>query len=93
MPFRVFSIASIFWFAFTEREKVQRADEVISDSMEKFNVLYHDLLERGIYLGPSGYEVGFISAAHTEEVLKHAAGEICSALKKVFAGTSTVRIS
>jgi glutamate-1-semialdehyde 2,1-aminomutase len=27
------------------------------------------LLERGIYLGPSGYEVGFISQAHTKEIL------------------------
>ena len=34
--------------------------------------MYHALLERGVYMGPSGYEVGFISAAHTESVLKDA---------------------
>ncbi len=35
--------------------------------MEKFSLLHSELLKRGIYIGPSGYEVGFISAAHTEE--------------------------
>jgi len=27
--------------------------------------IYHPLLARGIYLAPSAFEVGFISAAHT----------------------------
>lgn len=93
LPFKVFSIGSIFWFAFSEREKIQRADDIDGTSMTKFNVLYHDLLERGIYLGPSGYEVGFISSTHPEAALRDAAKEICGALKKVFAETSTVRIS
>jgi glutamate-1-semialdehyde 2,1-aminomutase len=35
-------------------------------------------------MGPSGYEVGFVSAAHTTEVLNEAAEKICWALDKVF---------
>ena len=35
--------------------------------MKCFRDLYHQLLEKGIYLGPSGYEVGFMSEAHTNE--------------------------
>jgi glutamate-1-semialdehyde 2,1-aminomutase len=35
--------------------------------MKNFKVLYHALLENGIYSGPSGYEVGFMSEAHTQE--------------------------
>jgi glutamate-1-semialdehyde 2,1-aminomutase len=93
LPFKVFSIGSIFWFAFSEKQKIQSTDDIDSNSMSKFNVLYHDLLSRGIYFGPSGYEVGFISAAHTDEVLQVAAKEICSALKNVFEGSSAVRIS
>ncbi len=31
-----------------------------------FAALFHPLLERGIYLAPSAFEVGFLSAAHTE---------------------------
>ena len=31
--------------------------------MSLFNKVYHKWLENGIYLGPSGYEVGFLSLA------------------------------
>lgn len=64
---KLFSIGSIFWLAFTEQEKIQSAEEINPDSMKYFRDLYHPLLEKGIYLGPSGYEVGFMSEAHTEE--------------------------
>jgi glutamate-1-semialdehyde 2,1-aminomutase len=84
LPFKVFSIGSIFWFAFSEQEKIQRADQINPESMNIFNLLYHDLLEKGIYFGPSGYEVGFISSAHTEKILNDAAKEICGVLKSVF---------
>ena len=93
LPFKVFSIGSIFWFAFSERDKIKCADDIDPDSMSKFNVLYHEMLSRGIYFGPSGYEVGFISSAHTDEILNLASKQICSALQMVFAGSSSVRIS
>lgn len=67
--FRVFSIGSIFWFAFTDAVSIKAVHEINSESMKSFSGFYHLLLERGIYLGPSGYEVGFISEAHTKEIL------------------------
>ncbi|TAL59060.1 MAG: glutamate-1-semialdehyde-2,1-aminomutase [Bacteroidetes bacterium] len=79
---KIFSIGSIFWIAFTDREKMQRAEEIDTNSMKCFRKLYHELLERGIYLGPSGYEVGFVSAAHTEQDLKKAAEMISESIKK-----------
>jgi glutamate-1-semialdehyde 2,1-aminomutase len=78
------TIGSIFWIAFT-KERIVRADQINPASMEKFKVLHHELLERGVYLGPSGYEVGFISAAHTEADLEIAKGKICEAFDVVFA--------
>lgn len=74
---KIFSIGSIFWLAFTERETIKSAEEIDPDSMHHFRKLYHELLEQGIYLGPSGYEVGFVSEAHTELDLKKA-GEVIS---------------
>jgi len=59
----------------------QSAKEIDADSMKHFRKLYHELLERGIYLGPSGYEVGFVSEAHTEEDLKKAGKIIVNFLK------------
>ena len=77
-------IGSIFWVAFT-KERITRADQIEAASMEKFKILHHELLQRGVYLGPSGYEVGFISAAHTEADLDEAAGKMCASLDVVFA--------
>ncbi len=77
------TIGSIFWIAFT-KERIISADQIDPASMEKFKVLHHELLQRGVYLGPSGYEVGFISAAHTEADLKIAAEKMKECLKIVF---------
>ena len=64
--FKVFSIGSIFWFAFTDKANISKAEEIDPASMEKFKVMHRELINRGIYLGPSGYEVGFISSAHNK---------------------------
>ncbi|MBX2873248.1 MAG: glutamate-1-semialdehyde 2,1-aminomutase [Saprospiraceae bacterium] len=72
-------VGSIFWIAFTN-ERIKRADQIDPASMEKFKVLHHQLLQSGVYLGPSGYEVGFISAAHTEADLAEASQKICAAI-------------
>ncbi len=76
-------IHSIFWIAFS-RERIQRADQIDPAGMERFKTLHHELLQRGVYLGPSGYEVGFVSAAHTREDLEEAAEKICDAMDRVF---------
>lgn len=82
--FKVFSIDSIFWFAFTERNDIKAASEIAHESMEKFKVFHRELLNRGIYLGPSGYEVGFVSAVHSKIELEKAKRAIFEALDFVF---------
>ena len=82
--FKVFTIGSIFWFAFTDQENIRRADEIDAESMEKFKKLHRELINRGIYLGPSGYEVGFISSAHTKIDLEKAKRAIFESLEVVF---------
>ena len=79
----IVQIGSIFWIAFT-KEHILRADQIDPKSMDKFKVLHHELLQRGVYLGASGYEVGFVSAAHSEEDLAEAAQKIKAALDIVF---------
>jgi len=41
-------------------------DEVMASDRESFNKFFHLMLEQGIYFGPSAFEAGFVSAAHTE---------------------------
>lgn len=82
--FKVFSIGSIFWFAFTDQESIKTAEEIDPASMEKFKIMHRELLNRGIYLGPSGYEVGFVSAAHSKIELEKAKRAIFDSLDIVF---------
>lgn len=82
--FEIFTIGSIFWLAFSQKEAIRKADEIDGATMNDFKKLYSILLEKGIYLGPSGYEVGFVSAAHTPEILNESANKFCSALDSVF---------
>jgi glutamate-1-semialdehyde 2,1-aminomutase len=42
-------------------------DEVMASNRDAFNVFFHSMLSSGIYLGPSAFEAGFVSAAHTDE--------------------------
>jgi len=80
---KIFSVGSIFWIAFTDKEHVRSAEEIDADSMKYFRILHKELLERGVYLGPSGYEVGFICEAHTQEDLTKTAKAFAEALEIV----------
>jgi len=82
--FKVFTIGSIFWFAFTDKPAITKAEDIDPASMEKFKVLHRELINRGIYLGPSGYEVGFISSAHNKIDLEKAKRAIFDSLDIVF---------
>ena len=77
--FELVTIGSIFWLSFAGKKRIQRADQIDAD-MNGFKHLFAALLERGVYLGPSGYEVGFVSTAHTKEYLDIAIAAFCSAL-------------
>lgn len=81
--FEIFSVASVYWLAFSDKKAIRRADEIDSN-MTPFSNLHGELLKRGVYLGPSGYEVGFISQAHTPEILNNAAEKFCDALDAIF---------
>jgi len=41
-------------------------EQVMQSDTQAFNRFFHAMLKRGIYLAPSAYEAGFISAAHGE---------------------------
>ena len=38
--------------------------EVMQCDRERFNRFFHAMLTHGVYLAPSAYEAGFVSAAH-----------------------------
>ncbi|HKX38239.1 MAG TPA: glutamate-1-semialdehyde 2,1-aminomutase [Burkholderiales bacterium] len=57
------SIGSMFGVYFRASPPTSFA-EVMQCDREQFNRFFHAMLERGVYLAPSAYEAGFVSAAH-----------------------------
>lgn len=81
--FKLHTVGSIFWFAFSGQENIRTSEEIDADSMKYFRSMHAILLENGIYLGPSGYEVGFMSEAHTDEDIEKSIEVISDAILKV----------
>jgi glutamate-1-semialdehyde 2,1-aminomutase len=65
VPFAAQSIGSMFGLYFAEHAPTSLA-QVMKADRERFNRFFHAMLERGVYLAPSAYEAGFVSAAHGE---------------------------
>lgn len=58
---------SLFWLVPTH-EQIENIDQIPSNLAERFYPLFETLLNKGIYLSPNAYEVGFGSIAHDEAV-------------------------
>lgn len=58
------SVGGMFGFFFTEAARVDSFAEVMQCDTEKFGRFFHLMLDEGVYLAPSAFEVGFMSAAH-----------------------------
>jgi glutamate-1-semialdehyde 2,1-aminomutase len=78
---------SIFWFSLAQDVKPSAAEQISPDGIQRYAVLFNKLIDRGVYLAPSGYEVGFLSLAHTDDDLLQAAQVIGTALQEVFSAT------
>ncbi len=72
-------VGSIFWTVF-QPEAPRRFSCVDGGKMEFYGRFHRAMLERGIYLAPSGYEVGFVSAAHTDADIERTAAAAAGAL-------------
>ncbi len=62
--------ASLFWVAFGTSEPVRSIAQIHETQKSSYAKLFHGLLSRGIYLAPSGYEVSFLSTAHSDRDLE-----------------------
>ena len=70
VPFSADSEGGMFGF-FLFEELPQNYATVMTTDSQRFNTLFHGLLDRGVYIAPALYEAGFVSAAHTDEDIAH----------------------
>ncbi|MFW2177657.1 MULTISPECIES: glutamate-1-semialdehyde 2,1-aminomutase [unclassified Moraxella] len=74
-------LGGMFGIYFTDGELPQNFQQVMQCDAEKFATFFHGMLERGIYLAPSAFEVGFMSSEHSQADLD----ETLAKAKEVFA--------
>ena len=83
VPFTTNYVGGMFGLFFTDQESVSCFADVMKCDTDKFNRFFHGMLEEGIYLAPSAFEAGFLSAAHSEadiEATIEAAGRVFAKL-------------
>ena len=74
----------MFGFFFTTANQVTTYEQATQCNIEHFRAFYHSMLEQGVYLAPSAFEAGFMSAAHTDADIEAtlAAAEVAFAALK-----------
>jgi len=83
IPLAVECEGGMFGFVFTDDAPVRRFEQVANADIDRFKIFFHGMLAAGVYLAPSAFEVGFVSAAHGDDEINktlEAARNVLSAL-------------
>jgi len=70
IPFTTNQVGGMFGCFFSEDEKISHFSQVMACDTERFKHYFHQMLDSGIYLAPSAFEAGFVSAAHGDVELQ-----------------------
>lgn len=70
IPFTTSQVGAMFGLFFTDQEKVTSFAQATACDLDRFQKFFHLMLEEGVYLAPSAYEAGFVSAAHDDEAIQ-----------------------
>jgi glutamate-1-semialdehyde 2,1-aminomutase len=65
IPLATNHLCGMFGFFFTREPRVDTFDKVMACDVERFKKFFHAMLDAGVYLAPSAFEAGFLSAAHS----------------------------
>jgi glutamate-1-semialdehyde 2,1-aminomutase len=82
LPFQLTRTASIFWLHAQTDDVIRRIDQIPGHHANAFAKVFHRALARGVYLAPSGFEVGFLSLAHSDELLERASEALVAAIEE-----------
>jgi len=84
IPFTYTNAGGMFGIYFNPHEKIEHFSQVMDSNVDQFRRFFHGMLENGVYLAPSAFEAGFISAVHGDTEIAHTldAAEVCFAALK-----------
>ncbi len=84
-PVHLVRMGSLFWLSFQKGDPPRSAESIDPESANRYRPVFNGLLQRGIALAPSAYEVGFLSLAHHRTHIER----LASAIAETFAEQST----
>jgi glutamate-1-semialdehyde 2,1-aminomutase len=71
IPMTTSHVGGMFGLFFTDEERVDFYEQVANSDQERFKKFFHLMLDRGVYLAPSAFEAGFVSAEHGDAGIEH----------------------
>ncbi len=74
-------VGSLFWLNLAEGPAPRTAEAIPGSISDPYKDIFQYLLRKGVYLAPSAYEVGFLSAAHTRGDIDTLVQALSAALK------------
>ncbi|MBX3019174.1 MAG: glutamate-1-semialdehyde 2,1-aminomutase [Bdellovibrionaceae bacterium] len=80
---QVSEFRSLFWFHERREKPIRSLGDLPPGQKESFAKLFHALIAEGVYVAPSGFEVGFMSFAHTPEIQAKTLAAFEAAGKKI----------
>jgi len=79
-------VCGMFGLFFTEQARIERFDEVMACDVARFRRFFHRMLDAGVYLAPSAFEAGFVSAAHGDAEIDATIAAAAAAFAQLAAG-------
>ena len=67
VTFSAQNVGGMFGLYFSKHCPTSYAEIMANNNKAHFNQFFHSMLESGVYFGPSAFEAGFVSAAHTDD--------------------------
>ncbi|MFT6625339.1 MAG: glutamate-1-semialdehyde 2,1-aminomutase [Cycloclasticus sp.] len=83
IPFSTNQVGGMFGLFFSQDEHISRFNQVMRCDQDRFKKFFHLMLEEGVYLAPSAFEAGFVSAAHSEQDINRTLGAARAAFEKL----------
>jgi len=74
IPLFTRAVGGMFGIFFTDAASVDNYAQATACDTERFKAFFHAMLDRGVYLAPSAFEAGFVSAAHSHSQIKTTIG-------------------
>ncbi|MFW5967114.1 MAG: glutamate-1-semialdehyde 2,1-aminomutase [Persicimonas sp.] len=83
LPLSTQRVGSMFSLFFDEGP-IDDHDDVKQCDLPRFNLFFHEMLRRGVYLAPSQFEAGFLATAHTPEIIDEVLEKTEQSLREVY---------